>query len=177
MAAKKVNVLRADETADAAVYELMRSLIASYHPHLVDADIVIVWRTGWKEDADDRLILGQMHKASDMEREINGYDAAMLLNKEAWAKFDVRQRAALVDHELLHLDVARDDAGDPKEDERGRTVYRIRKHDIEEFRDIVSRHGCYKADLVAFAEEILRRPPQVTKSMFDIVERDTAAAG
>ncbi len=49
-------------------------------------------------------------------------------------------------------------------DERGRRVFRTRKHDIEEFRCIVERHGCYKTDLVAFAQAIVdkRKAPLFT---------------
>lgn len=32
-----------------------------------------------------------------------------------------------------------------------------RKHDIEEFRDVVARHGCYKKDLDNFAEALLEK--------------------
>src|SRR6185503_11644455 len=66
------------------------------------------------------------------------------------------QRRALLDHELCHGARQHDAKGEPVYDERGRPVYRLRKHDIEEFTAIVSRHGCYKADLENFAAAIRR---------------------
>jgi hypothetical protein len=45
---------------------------------------------------------------------------------------------------------------EPKEDPDGRKLYRIRKHDIEEFQAIVVRHGLYKQDLEAFAKEAVK---------------------
>jgi hypothetical protein len=46
---------------------------------------------------------------------------------------------------------------EPKYDERGRNVWRVRKHDIEEFQAIVERHGCYKRDLENFAKSLLKK--------------------
>ena len=40
----------------------------------------------------------------------------------------------------LHAAIAHDETGEPKLDERGRTVYRVRRHDIEEFTDVVARN-------------------------------------
>lgn len=41
-------------------------------------------------------------------------------------------------------------------DEYGRSVWRTRKHDIEEFHAVIERHGCYKKDLEKFAEALLK---------------------
>jgi hypothetical protein len=54
-----------------------------------------------------------------------------------------------------HAQQACDKDGKPREDERGRPVWRVRKHDIEEFREVVERHGCYKSDLEAFVKAAL----------------------
>lgn len=87
------------------------------------------------------------------------YDFIILLNQEVWndKEFGPEKKAALIDHELCHAEVALARDGEPKLDERGRRVWRTRKHDIEEFRAVVQRHGCYKYDLEKFAETLLRR--------------------
>ncbi len=59
-----------------------------------------------------------------------------------------------------HAEVRLNKYGEPATDERGRRVYRIRKHDLEEFRAIVERYGCYKRDLEDFAV-VLRRGAQL----------------
>ena len=153
---KKVNVVPIDETESPGLYKIMRSLIDKHHGHLVGARIVLVWNYGWSEDADGRLVLGKAKKASDLDAALGEYDFAISLNHEAvnakeWSE---AQTKALIDHELCHCDVTKDDAGEVKQDETGRTVYRIRKHDIEEFGEVVARHGLYKSDLVKFAETI-----------------------
>jgi hypothetical protein len=61
----------------------------------------------------------------------------------------------VIDHELCHAQVSMDSNGEPKTDENGRTVYRTRKHDIEEFKEVVARHGLYKSDVESFAKAIL----------------------
>lgn len=135
-------------------YKIMGDLIAKNHAHLKDALIAIAWRFGWSQDADGRLKLGQAKKGSDLDREMHKHDFVILLNHEAWNKggLSQKQKAAVVDHELCHCEVAIDRNGEPKTDEKGRTVWRVRKHDIEEFRDVVSRHGLYTNELEEFAQ-------------------------
>jgi hypothetical protein len=48
----------------------------------------------------------------------------------------------------------------PEVDALGRGIYRVRKHDIEEFHEIIARHGCYKRDLEQFAKVIEKRKQQ-----------------
>ena len=90
-------------------------------------------------------------KASDLDRDLHQFDFIIILNRETWEAFSEEQRAALLDHELCHAEVKYND-GQVEFDDRGRIVYRIRKHDIEEFSEVVSRNGIWKNDLIAFAE-------------------------
>lgn len=98
-------------------------------------------------------------RTTDLQREFMPYDFIILLNQEVWndKEFGPEKKAALIDHELCHAEVALDRDGEPKVDERLRRVWRTRKHDIEEFRAVVQRHGCYKYDLEKFAETLLKR--------------------
>lgn len=58
---------------------------------------------------------------------------------EAWEVLSAKQRYALVDHELAHMGV--DEDGKP---------YLI-GHDLEEFEQIVWRHGLWRSDIESFA--------------------------
>jgi hypothetical protein len=142
------------------MYELLYSIIDEHHEELsrTNVKIALAWASAWKPDADGRLMLGKCKKASDLDRELAPFDFVILLNKWFWtdARVTKEQRAALLDHELMHAAVAYDENGDIKVDERGRTVYRIRKHDLEEFSDIVSRHGLWKNDIEGFARALRR---------------------
>jgi hypothetical protein len=97
-------------------------------------------------------------KISDLQHEMVDLDFVILLNKEVWQSlgFTEEKKLALVDHELCHAARVEDEFGAQKEDERGRLVWRVRKHDIEEFQDVVKRHGCYKRDLEQFAAVLLK---------------------
>ena len=56
---------------------------------------------------------------------------------------------------MTHVTTKNDpDTGDPVRDERDRIVYRIRKHDLEEFECIAARYGLWKRDLERFAKAI-----------------------
>lgn len=139
-------------------YRLMERIVKAHHPHLKDAKIAIAWRFGKRADADGRLWLGQAKKGSDLDRSLHGYDFVILLNHEAWnvSSFTEEMMNALLDHELCHCAIANDSNGEPKVDEEGRKVYRIRKHDLEEFSEVVARHGQWKSDIRHFVDMALR---------------------
>jgi hypothetical protein len=146
-------------------YRIMEELIEAVkeHAHLRDAKIAIAWRFGKKSDADGRLWLGTAKKGSDLDRSLHGYDFVIVLNHDAWnqASFSEAQMTALLDHELSHCDVAHDTNGQVKLDELGRKVWRIRKHDLEEFEGVVKRRGLWKSDVRSFveaADEQRKRP-------------------
>src|SRR5208282_650338 len=148
---KKVNfriVLRDDPA-----YKVLEEAL-KWHDELRGASVGLAWRLRTKEDVDGRIVLGKCKKISDFEKEYIPYDFVIILNDLYWSRFDDKQRLALMDHELHHAAPKLDDDCEHEEDERGRKVWRTRKHDIEEFRAVVERHGCYKSDLEAFAEVI-----------------------
>jgi hypothetical protein len=132
-------------------YEIMERLLRTEHGHLKDAKIGIAWRMGWRADTDGHMRLGQCRKRGDLDRELDGYDFILMLNKEAWPGLNEKQKAALVDHELCHAQLSYDADGHPKRNDRDRLVCRIKKHDTEEFRAVVDRHGLWTADLEQIA--------------------------
>ena len=141
------------------MYLLLSDLVTQHHEEIRDARIALAWALSWKPDVDGRVVLGKCKKASELDRELAAFDFIILLNRKFWQDFEVtdHQRRALLDHELCHAAVSYDKDGEPVVDERGRKVYRTRKHDIEEFTAIVSRYGCYKRDLEQFAASLRRR--------------------
>ena len=139
-------------------YRVMEQLVTEHHSHLKDVKIAIAWRFGWNANADGLMTMGRAKKCTDLDKQLAEYDFVILLNHEAWNKggLNEKQRLALVDHELCHCEVVTDSNGDPKYDEEGRRVCRIRKHDIEEFQDVVARHGLYSHDLAEFAKKSIK---------------------
>ena len=63
----------------------------------------------------------------------------ILITKVAWYRMSKEHKAALVDHELMHCEY----------DSEGDTLS-IRDHDIQEFTEIVKRHGVWNNDLEMF---------------------------
>lgn len=136
------------------VFALVNDIVKKHHQELRNAKIAVAWMVGNKSDRDGRLVLGRMRKCSELDRELAVFDFCLLLNRESWRIFSPAQRAALVDHELCHATEALDKNLEAIEDAHGKKVYRIRKHDIEEFAAVVRRHGMYKSDLETFAEAL-----------------------
>jgi len=156
---KRVSYELLTPQAHPSLYKALARLISAHHRELKNASIALAWSTAWRADVDGRLTLGQCKKASDLDRELVAYDFVILLSKEFWNDLSVTNahRDALLDHELCHATVKLDPVThEPQEDERGRLVYRLRRHDVEEFAEIAERHGTWKRDLERFAQALAR---------------------
>ena len=153
---KRINFEVIDDTKSEP-YKILEKM-RKFHSGVDEALIALAWRKNLKPDKDGHLVLGKCIKASDLSREFSAYDFIILLNREVWedSAFTDDKKAALIDHELCHAAGAVDEDG-ARYDERGRRVFRCRKHDIEEFYAIVQRHGCYKRDLELFAEALMKK--------------------
>lgn len=180
--AKRVSyeLVACEDLLGAPMYRLLDELVAKHHEDLCDARIALAWCTSWKADVDGRITLGKCKKASDLDREMAAFDFVILLSRSFWRDMFVTdlQRRALLDHELTHAALAHGKDGDALRDERGRRVYRTRKHDIEEFASIVARYGCYKADLEHFADSLQKSRASSTAFIGrEAVRRRLAAVG
>jgi hypothetical protein len=165
------------------LYARLERLLQAHHGEISGEGvrIALAWATSWHPDVDGRLTLGKCKRATDLDRELAPYDFVILLNRDFWqdARVSEVQRDALLDHELCHAGIAYDANGEPKVDTRRRTVFRTVKHSIEEFIDVVDRHGCYKADLEAFARALRRQQPSGSSTFvgFQSVRDRLLAAG
>lgn len=148
-------------------YLLLEEIRERWHDELDQARIALAWRKETNPDVDGHLVLGRCVKLSDLQREMLKLDFVIVLNKQVWddERFTVEKKRALIDHELCHAAVSEDDDG-ARVYEDGKPVFRVRKHDIEEFRCIIERHGCYKYDLEKFAESILKKYKPSTPGLF-----------
>lgn len=151
---KPVNFELIEHEPPSEVYQIIDDAVSKWHPNLAKANIIAAWNIGWKPDLDGKITLGECKKASDFNKELMEYDFCILLNKQYWEEFSHAQKVALIDHELSHAAVSTDKDGNVRCDDRGRILYRTRRHDTEEFRSVIRRHGLYKSDLEAFAQAI-----------------------
>lgn len=147
-------LIERDHVGGHPIYSMLAELVREHHDELRGARFAIAWNLTWQPDADGRTKIGMCKRASDLDRELAAFDFVILLRRAFWKDERVSdvQRRALLDHELCHAARATTKGGDPATDERGRPVWRIRKHDIEEFSEIVDRHGMWSRDLENLAD-------------------------
>lgn len=154
---KKINYELLPE--DHSAYVILSEIREENHEETLKARIALAWHKGLKADVDGHIVLGKCVKASDLQRELVNWDFVILLNWHVWNEpgFTLEMKKALIDHEMCHAACAYDKDGEPKVDSKGRSVWRIRAHDLEEFQDIVERHGVWKKDLQRFADALIRK--------------------
>lgn len=158
---KKPSYERIDRKVDSiGVYDVLDDCLKRFRKDLTDekCQIALAWRYGLKPNKDGQLVLGRCRKVSELDKQYAGFDFIIILNREAWEKLAPEQRVALMHHELCHAGISTDANGNTKKDARERTMFRIRKHDIEEFGDVVAVHGCYKSDLADFVLAAVKSP-------------------
>lgn len=96
------DLIRDDSIAGRAMYAMCNEIVEEHHEEVINARIALAWALTWKPDVDGHVKLGQMKKASDLDRELHPFDFVCLLNAEWWQDGRVTdaQRRALLDHEL-----------------------------------------------------------------------------
>lgn len=131
----------------AEVEEIARELIPEIHSHLVNTQIEYVFRSQATKK-NGKPVLGKA-------RVIGGLDAYLAkapdgakffvveIAADFWKGLKPEQQKALVDHELAHCWV-NEDTG----------KLQILPHDLEEFADIVRRHGLVGEDIRHFSKAI-----------------------
>lgn len=123
------------------VEEIARQLIAKHHPHLVEAKIGYLFRTGpWVTKGQQKY--GHAHKPGPRDRQLTGLDFVVVIGRESWDRFTPEQRMAAVDHELAHCGCE-----DRKDGSRAWVIW---PHDLEEFTAIVKRHGLWTYNAIQF---------------------------
>lgn len=147
------------------VRRMAEQLIFQHHPNLeLRADEIRYVFRNKASKGRDCTVLGRANKISGLgcylalaeadspntyqDHEDVGTDMFVIeIAEPTWENLTEAGRLALVDHELCHLDLDYDEL-------TGKTKRRIRGHSIEEFSEIVHRHGLWKSDLAEFAKHI-----------------------
>lgn len=139
---------------------IAQELIAEVHTHLQEANILYLF-TDKRRTKDNRVILGTAKRAGKMERFLSGesvdgeVDFILLFDKNEWELMPEAKKRAVVDHELCHCARGKDDKdGDP--------TWTTRGHDVEEFAEVIERHGLYKYDVKKFGDVVRQLPLPMT---------------
>lgn len=101
----------------------------------------------FKVNRNQEGVLGKCMKATGVWAFLSEYDFVISINKDFWDKASDNQKNALLYHELLHVEW-REGTG------KREGSWKIRKHDLEEFFNVVNKYGCWKEDLGIFRNVI-----------------------
>ncbi len=137
---------------------LAQPIIIAHHPHLERVKIAYVAKVQPKPPKapkrDGRkLVLAKTAKVSPKMQVLmdEGYVFVITFDDWLWQDLNPAQQRALIDHELCHCGVDGDG-------------YYLRQHDVEEFREIIGRHGFWKDDVAQFAKTVQDQLPLFDKA-------------
>lgn len=138
---------------DPDLYDFTQDLIDKYHGGDKDingVNFVIMWRHNVKQDQDGYILLADVSKSSDKMRELRPHDVVIGINKDAWSLLDDAQKAVVIDCQLERIAVCVDKSGEPKEDDRSRNIYRLRRLEVLDDHTMKRRHGITIHDVQEF---------------------------
>jgi predicted metallopeptidase len=158
----------------ADVADIAEKLIADVHTDLADVPIRYIYRDK-AQNRRGHAVLGTASKVTGRnaalvalaDGESTDAEAFYLIEiaEDTWTALTQDQRVALVDHELCHFVIEQPD--DPAKQAR----LTMRGHDVEEFTDVIERHGLWRPPIAELARIMRETPGQL-----DIGEQLIAAA-
>lgn len=139
-------------------------ILDKFHPNLKLIKIAFLFR----EEASitgDRVIAGMAVKVDDRNWSLHKVDAIVEIARDVWEDANEQFRAALIDHELSHIGIRFDENATPVMDEAtNRVKVFMRPHSIEEFDDVLARHGAYHKALRSFLDAFAKRKDEQKKA-------------
>ena len=140
------------EPGEQAVKDLCAKLSAQIFGE-VKPRVVLYWHLKPRINLDAQCRLGDCQKVPDLYRILLETDFIIGLCLDSWSRLKPAHRRALLHHELLHIAPLLDrESGAQKSDELGNPLWRIRKHSMEEFHDVVREYGAWKNDIQSFLQ-------------------------
>ena len=114
--------------------------------------------------SDGKVTAGMCVRLDDRNYTLHQYDFVIEIANDIWIEATTQFKHALMDHELGHIGVRMDEDGQPAMDEKsGRIKTFSRKHDVEEFEDVLTRHGDYHSGLRSFLKAFADRKEAAKK--------------
>jgi hypothetical protein len=136
---------------DQGLANLAADIIRKDRPQLSVLAIAFVFRDE-APVSDGKVKAGMCVRIDDRNWTLHKQDFLIEIAKDIWDQANPQFQRALMDHELGHCGIRYDDeTGAPAIDENtGRIKTYCRQHDIEEFADVLQRHGDYHEGLRTF---------------------------
>ncbi|HEY7030075.1 MAG TPA: putative metallopeptidase [Thermomicrobiales bacterium] len=138
-------------TGAAEVEKIATDLIRKVPQHkpLADVRVEYVFRAEATRSK-GKLVLGKARLVSGLNAflagQIDGAFFVVEVARNTWDRLTPSQRRALVDHELMHFIV--------DEDADGNYRLALRGHDLEEFADVIKRHGFWRSEVAVFSDVV-----------------------
>jgi len=129
---------------DQSINNISQNLISKYHSgrdRLDNINIVYMWKHNVKPDQDGYLVITDISKSSDKVKELRPHDMIIGINKVVWSLLNDAQKNVVIDSQLERIAPCLDKDGNPKEDDKFRPIYRLRRPETLEDEKLVSRHG------------------------------------
>lgn len=142
-----------DKVSDPQVLRIFDDMKERYHSPLVACEVTIGLEWVSRREGDDSgKPLLKLHGVpcaaivritSEENRRWGAPDAVIKIDRDWWQAHDDEEREALADHEMEHLELARDSDDVIKSDDLGRPLLKMKPHDMEFgwFASIARRHG------------------------------------
>ena len=149
--------------SEAEVPDLADRLIEAYHHHLKGVKIEFLWFTDSSDDAKrkkgQKITMGEAWMPDAKLAVFTRAVFMIALNKPQWAKRGDDHNEVTLDHELCHCAWDKDKG------------LHIRKHEIEDFPEIVNRHGATTLSQRRYEAGLLQQ-----LDLFDEGQRDMEQA-
>ena len=120
--------------ASQSVIHTAEELIDKYHKALSTARIAFVFRSE-EQEINGRIYLARVSKVPEKMQPFMEFDYIVWVSENRWINMSEKQREALIDHELCHMGLSNTGG------------WKIKLHEIEEFREILERYGAWNDDL------------------------------
>ncbi|HWR66992.1 MAG TPA: putative metallopeptidase [Bellilinea sp.] len=132
------------EEASPSVIHIAEELIEQHHPWLKDARIGFVFRNE-AQKSQGRMILAQASLVPSKLQVYLEFDFMIWVSKKDWeGRLTSAQQEALIDHELCHC-MPNQNGG-----------WAMRPHNVQEFWEVIQRHGLWSNDLQRGRELLTR---------------------
>lgn len=165
------------QIAGGEVHAVLNAVMKAHHPQLLDAGVKIgvllvdggdgpaIKHAGYPAAATVKVV-------PLADRLTKNYDAEIRLDVNEWDNIREPRRKALLDHELSHLALVRDEYGRVKTDDNNRPKLRLAKGDWnggDGFLEVVARHGKYAYEYTnaLHVQSVIAPVKKATPSLFD----------
>lgn len=137
------------EPASSDILDLVEDLSYRQHKRLLDNKVTITSLFAVNANGPALKLNGwpcaAIIKVNNLKDRIEGKaDSTLTIDKDWWNNHDKKEQAALIDHELAHIEFKLDKKTEAiKMDDIGRPLLRLRRHDFQVggFYEIGMRHG------------------------------------